>query len=138
MTSPSPTVERLIAGITLGIAFLVMASIIVPDPTEAHDGDHAATIGPDASHGEGPDLPSTDPHEGLRSLGSLDCNGYRLDVYATQVGPRYTVCDPSGDELGVLLTAEQVQAYYPELPLPELDFSASSTIMMAEPESRPW
>jgi hypothetical protein len=131
--------ERLIAGITLGIAFLVMASIIVPDPSVAHDGAEGEVEEVEGHPPEtGFDMPSTDPHEGLRSLGTLESNGYTVEVYATQVGTRYTVCDSDGFELGTLLTAEQVERYYPELPLPTLDFSATSTIMLAEPESQPY
>ena len=134
MSLPSPFMERLIAGITLCIAFLVMASIIVPDPTAAHDEGFEST-----TDGQPPlDVPTTDPHEGLVSLGSLESRGYFVEFYATSVGPRYTVCDGEGAELGILLSAEQVAEHFPELPLPQVDFSATSTIMLAEPEPQPW
>lgn len=164
----TPVMERLVAGITLGLAFVVMASIIVPDHSAADDGGDASH-GVHGIHAPAPDVASShhggasdhapaghpahaptpssggsvDAHEGLRPLGSLESRGFIIDFYATSVGPRYTVCDASGEELGTLLSLEQIEQHFPELPLPGLDFSgdglsATSTIMLAEPDVGPF
>jgi hypothetical protein len=127
--------ERVIAGITLTVAFLVMASVFVPERSEAGDGPHGS---PDAAddHLDGVAETSTAPHVGLPSLGSFTGRQYVVEVYATEVGPRYTVYDRlEGFELGVLLTTEQMQTFFPELLLPDTDFSAGEPdqLIMADP-----
>ena len=117
--------ERLIAGITLGLAFLVMASIFVPERTHA---------GGETGH-ETP-AGSTDPHQGLRSLGTLEDDCYRVTIYATTHGPRFSVSDRyEGRELGALLTADQVGRYFPDLLLPGMDFSAPMHLMLVDPDA---
>lgn len=143
--------ERLIATITLIIAFIVMASIFIPDRTVAgpsrsmhaphDDGEHAPAA---TSHDPAPaheivhhdafDSFSTDPHHGLTSLGSIEDECYRVNIWVTDLGARYSVHEAvTGELLGTLLTAEQVAAQFPEFDLPTIDFSAPSTLMMAEP-----
>ena len=120
----SGTIKRSVAIAGLGVAFLVMASVFAPDRTRA--GDAQST----------PYGPSTDPHEGLAALGSLEDDGYRVHIYATDDGPRYSIYDIStGRELGVLLKAEQVEELFPDLPVPSMDFATSGPLMFAEPRS---
>jgi hypothetical protein len=123
--------ERLIAAVTLLICFLVMASIFAPGPTQAGERD-----GHDQQHLQPEQGVSTDPHAGLLSLGMLEDSCYAVHIYATSHGPRYSIYDSTdGEELGVLLSAEQVERYFPELPLSRLDFSATTTLMLAEPDA---
>ncbi|MHC4990524.1 MAG: hypothetical protein ACYTGC_06040 [Planctomycetota bacterium] len=137
-------VERTVAGITLGVAFLIMASIIVPEDSGATERGHAPATGsitPDESHAGVSDshvLPSTDPHEGLRQLGSIEGAGYLVCIFATQTGPRYSIYDAESEaELATLMTAEQVSEHFPDLPLDRLEISPPG-LMLAEPTSSPW
>ena len=122
--------ERVLTAVVLVIAFLVMASVFAPDRTRAgHHGDKT-----DAT----PSATSSDPHSHLMSLGTLESGRYRVDIYATADGPRYTVHDAAdGSELGVLLTAEQVAEWFTDLQLPSTDFSASPTLMFTDPADMP-
>jgi len=148
MAHISTRIERIVAGLVLGISFLVMASIIVPHSTQATSNDHAITH-PDAIHHPAPttahtpshDTSSTDPHEGLAMIGSIEGSCYLVRIYAGETQPLYTVTDlTDGRELGTLMTAEQTAARFPDLPVTTMDFSAddSSTfapriIMLADP-----
>lgn len=127
--SPNALIEKLVAGLALAFAFIVMASVISPAPSEAGDHD-------DGSHSPENPLPSTDPHEGLISLGSLEGDEHHILIYSTELGPRYSVYDAAdGTELSVLITAERVAEWYPQLPLPTIDFDTPELqIMLAEPE----
>ena len=150
--------ERLIAGVSMFIAFLVMASLFVPDRTVAQHGsehphhEHAGhppsgheapgheTPGHETPGHEAPghETSSTDPHYGLRSLGTIEDKAYEVQVYATDLGPRYTIYDVTdGSELGVLLTAEKATELFPELRI-DVDFSAPNQLMLADPvDERP-
>ena len=113
-TSSRKVMERIVAGLALSIAFIVMASIFVPHATKADD-------------------QSVDPHHGLTSLGSVENVRYIVDIYATQVGPRYTVTEKrSGERVAVLMDADRVQANFPDLPLPEMDMGPTQ-LMLADP-----
>jgi hypothetical protein len=143
---PSALMERLIAGITLTIAFLVMASVFVPDQSQAgHDASqHQGTAGPesDDSAAEAAAPPgaaaesatfSTDPHAGLRSLGSLESSRYLVEIYSTELGPRYSVYErTSGKELAVLMDPEKIARHFPDLPLPAMDFSGPTHLMLLD------
>lgn len=123
MIRPSPTVERLLAGIVLGVAFLFMASVFAPDLTEARP---PARIDQPA-----PPEPSADPHEGLAPLGTIEDDRYLIRIYASEQGPLYSIYDRAdGRELGVLMTAEDAAATFPDLPLPEMDFGTESPVLI--------
>jgi hypothetical protein len=134
----SPPMQRLLAGLALIGAFLVMASVFVPLDTGAEP---LVPLTPFEPHipspqseldGSAPPWPSVDPHEGLRSLGSLEQGSYIVFIYATEGGPRYTVYERSNNqEIATLLSAERVQELFPELPLPSIDFSGPRQIMLA-------
>jgi hypothetical protein len=123
--TPSTIVEKLVAGLALAFAFVVMASIFTPAPSVADGNGH----GQGAAHG------STNPHEGLAMLGSLEGGRYIIRIYGTDVGPRYSVYDaPTGEELSVLITAERIAEWYPEINLPAIQFDSAGHIMLADPE----
>ncbi|MCP3905385.1 MAG: hypothetical protein GY715_17290 [Planctomycetes bacterium] len=129
MKRPSPAVERLIFGTVLTLMFLLLASVFVPDLGHAQ---HASPIPPDQ-----PSIaaPSTDPHEGLPSLGTIEDDRFIVHIYGGASDPLYSVYDRlDGSELAVLLTAEQAQQQFPELPIVEMDFGTDSPLMLAEPE----
>ncbi len=125
------TVEwrRVLAAVGCVLAFAVMASVFSPAQTRA-------------GHDQYPGIPpksveyaSTNPHEGLASLGSIDDRVWTVRIYATEGGPRYSVYEKStGREMGALLTAEQVHRAFPELQLKTMQFEAgqidSSPLML--------
>ena len=118
--------QRLVVILAFGAAFVVMASIFVPGRTRAGDESDAARW-PHRFN-------STDPHEGLLALGTLENGRHRVQIYATESGPRYSIYDAgNGEELGVLMTAEKVAKLFPELPLPSMDFGTSGPLMYTEP-----
>jgi hypothetical protein len=126
MRRPSPTLERFIAGATLTVLFLMMASVFAPDFTQANPGDvPAAPATPP---------PSTDVHAGLASLGSILDDRYRIEIYADRDEPLYSIYDRlDGRTLGVLLHADEVEEWFPDLPLPDMQFGDGSMLMLAEP-----
>lgn len=127
---PKPFVTNPIARRVLAVAlflgaFAVMGSIFSPAFTRAGDDGASPRRSPATSI-------STDPHAGLQSLGSLEGSRYVIRMYATEQGARYSVYDQSGAELGVLLTAEQVQHRFDDLPLPTIEFAAPQHLMTAD------
>lgn len=123
-----PRLEQFIVAIALGGAFLLMASVFVPDFTRADSGVVERPVDPAFTE------PSTDPHEGLASLGSLESGRYVVRIYGGENEPLYSIYDAAdGTELGVLLTAEKVAEWFPELPLPNMEYGTDSPIMLAEP-----
>jgi hypothetical protein len=129
MTKISTRIERIVAGLVLGVAFLVMASIIVPHDTQATPSEHAVAQ-PDAHRGAASniarttsDINSTDAHEGLFEIGSIESTCYLVRIYTGEAQPLYTVIDiTDGRELGTLLTAEEVETYFPDLPINTMEF----------------
>ncbi|MBT8485218.1 MAG: hypothetical protein HKO59_00915 [Phycisphaerales bacterium] len=127
MKRPSPILERVAAGAALAIGFVIMASVFAPDLIQAR---------PDRGS-DWTEWPSTDPHEGLRDLGTIEDNAFRVTIYATPEGPRYSVYDRTTAELlRPLLTAEEVEQEFPELPVNGMDIGSGSMLMLAQP--REW
>lgn len=134
MSRTSFKVQRIVASVLLIAAFVVMASVFSPRRSTAqHENDNEAISATTRS---------TDAHEGLRSLGTLHDVRYIVHMYATDAGPRFTIVErQSSRELGTLLSSEQVQRAFPELNLPQLDFSVPThgeswqppSLMLAEP-----
>ena len=117
-----PTLQRLFAGIALCGAFLLMASVFVPDPSSADP-----VLDPNAL------MHQSDPHAGLMSLGELTDDQYRVLIFAGPEGPVYTVSDAAtGRTLGTLLTAEQVGDRFPDLPLPDMDFDTDTEFSLVD------
>lgn len=132
MTPRWKLVRRLVVALALAAAFLVMASVFSPQRSKAGD---VSASGSDRASAPS----STDPHEGLRSLGTLEGRNCVVKMFATPDGARYSLYEkPTGRELGVLLTPQRVHEWFPELQLPATDFSAPTgqgPLMMAEPEA---
>lgn len=115
--------------VACGVAFIAMASVFVPFDSygerDSIDTPDPAVVPPHEQHG------SVDPHEGLAQIGTLEHSCYFVRVYATEREPRYSVYDRTdGRELGVLLSEEQVEEWFPELPLRGIDFEAPKQYMM--------
>ena len=122
---------RIAVAAGLAAAFLVMASVFSPQRSKAGDLESVR---------DGVDATSTNPHEGLRSLGSLESRAHIVNMYSTPDGARYSIYDrETGRELGVLMTPQRLHEWFPELQLPTVDFSAPTDgrvpLMMAEPEA---
>jgi hypothetical protein len=116
-------------GSTLAIAFLVMASIFVPEFSQADSNQPGRITLKDGD--------STDPHLQFVAMGTIEDDQYRVEVYGGGDQPRYTVYDATdGRELGVLMTADEVAAWFPDLPLPDMDFDTDGVLMLAEPITR--
>ncbi len=121
----SPGLERLIAAAALGVAFLFMASVFVPDFIQAQPRERSAA-GPGSAH------------TGLRSLGSIEDDRYLVHIFSGPDAPLYSVYDRAdGTELGVLMTAELAADRFPDLPIPSMDFGVGSPIMLADPDVTP-
>jgi len=119
-----PRINRLFVAAALIVAFVMMASIITPEPSPAM----VPSVLPDVG------VASVDPHAGAALLGELEGPRYRVLMLATDDGPRYSVYATEDDaEMGVMMTAEQVSERFADLKLPEVDFSAPE-IMVAEPD----
>ena len=106
MKGVPPIVRHVVIASILVGAFLIMASVFVPDRLQARAGEDSATH-------------SAQLTEGLPSLGELVDNRYTVKVYATPAGPRYSVYDHDGTRVAALLSAEKVAKLYPDLPLPD-------------------
>lgn len=115
-------------------AFLVMASVFSPQRSKAGDLNPAS----DPSMATAQST-STDPHEGLQSLGSIESRQHIVQMYSTPDGARYSIYDrATGRELGVLMTPQRLHEWFPELQFPTMDFSATEgqgPLMLAEPDA---
>jgi hypothetical protein len=99
-------VRSILAGTGLAVAFLFMASIIVPGRSEA------------GSDGYFPDVPnpySAEAIEAVQPMGQIEGNLYTVGFFATPAGPLFTVYDREGNELAPLLTASQLAQQFPDL-----------------------
>lgn len=121
-----PLVERIVTGAGLVVMFGLMASVIVPDWTQAESV-------------ERDEWPSVDPHDGLASFGTFEGEQYVVHVFAGPEGPLYTIEDrATGEIVATLMDAERIHRSFPDLSLPLVDFSADATgpIMMADAPTR--
>lgn len=120
MTLDSTNMQRLVAAIALGIAFVVMASVFAPARSSGTEGD-AADQGSTAVSVSG-------------SLGVIEDDRYLIAIDATEHGPRYSVHRASdGALLDALLTAREVAELYPDVPISDLSASSKTTLMLADP-----
>ncbi len=127
----STTIERLLVIVTLTLAFLFMASIFVPDESRA--GNTQITDDPGSSR------PSANAHDGLSSLGEIKGVRHTVNIFATPDGPRYTIFDTDGVEIGTLLSMRQVIRHFgDDLPLEEFQADAPVQLMHAEPIQSDW
>lgn len=145
----STRIERIVAGLVLGVAFLVMASIIVPADTQAtytdhsHSGpvNHAGGSAPVNRHSDNNTSHSAEPTASLKEIGTIESSCYLVRIYAGDTQPLYTVIDlTDGSTLGSLMTAEDVDSSFPDLQIMETSFdnfdsSNFHVIMSAEQDS---
>jgi len=119
-----PSVERFLAGITLCLAFVLMASIFVPDFSQAEQRAFPPAD-PESANAPAADFPS---------LGTIENGRYRVQILVGDRGPLYSVFDAAtGRELAVHLSADEVAQRFPDLPIPDMDFDALPTLSTAEP-----
>jgi hypothetical protein len=123
-------IGRVLGGIALAAGFLFMASVFVPDFTQAGQDDGNRAPAP-AQTVTTQDAPPADPHADLLLIGTIEDDAYVLRVYATDGGARYSVFDHDGRALGTLLTAEEVVQQFPELPVPAMDYGTEVPVMLA-------
>jgi hypothetical protein len=123
----------------LAFAFVVMASVFSPYRSQADQPSPYSIANSGAVSISDPSS-SASAHDGLRSLGTIETTVYLVQIFCTEGGPRYSIYErASRRELGILLSAEQVEAAYPEISLPTTDFSAPvdqsefEPLMIAEP-----
>jgi hypothetical protein len=138
MSISASMMKRIVVAASLLMAFLFMASIFSPDRSNADD--DLRIVDP-TSVSDAQAWPSTDPHAGLRSLGTFESVNFHVRVYATESGPRYSIYSARDQkELGVLMSATQVTRTFPELQLPGVKFEAAprqndiDQLMLAEPD----
>ncbi len=127
----STTIQRLLVIVSLTLAFLFMASVFVPNESRAGN----AQIADDP----GISLPSVDAHDGLSSLGELKGVRHTVKIFATPDGPRYSIFDTDGVEIGTLLSIRQVIRHFgDDLPLGEFQADAPVQLMHVEPIQSDW
>ena len=156
-TAQSSVVRRVLATVLCVMAFAVMASIFSPDRTRAGGLSDQPWAGIPPKSVEYPEslinlgsmhliaphtefeLPSSDPHEGLQSLGIIEDCAYTIHIFATEGGPRFTVYErATGKECGALLSSSQVHQAFPDLQIPTMEFDADSPLMLADPVQEFW
>ena len=121
--------RRVVTTLAVGAVFIGLASIFVPDWTQAELQRFDAADEMDAA------WMSTDPHVGLRSLGVMEGDRYRVEIWAGDQGPRFTIYEAGGTRaIATLLSADQVAERFPDLPLPQIDFDVPGMLMLADPE----
>ena len=127
----SMTIERLLVIVSLSLAFLFMASVFVPNESRAGN----AEIADD----RGISPPSADAHAGMYSMGEIKGLRQTVKIFATSEGPRYSIYDTDGVEIGTLLSIRQViQHFNDDLPLGEFQADAPVQLMHAEPIPNDW
>lgn len=127
----TPMTKQVLTVAVLGGTFLFTASIFTPDESGADDNvlqaldrlaEQAAAAGDE------------DPHAGLKQLGSLMSLGYRVDIYATPSGPRYSVYDETAVLLAALLTSHEVAEQFSDLPIPSMGENGPVQMMRVDPD----
>ena len=102
-----------------------MASIFSPDSTRAGQdspGNSRSGISSWTPRSTA-NTSSVDPHDGLPSLGQIEGLQQIIRVYDTPLGTRFTVIDRDSNEtVGTLLTAEDVERFFPEIIIRGLRF----------------
>lgn len=127
----SRIMERLLVIVSLTLAFLFMASIFVPNESRA--GNDQIADDPGTS------LPSVYAHDGLSSLGELKGPRHTVKIFATSEGPRYSILDTDGVEIGTLLSMRQLIWHFgDDLPLGKFRAEAAVQLMHAEPIQSDW
>ncbi len=155
---PSAVVmQRVIAAIVLGVAFLVLGSVFAPADSDAAPDQQDTGFIPHAPLDELDDhsesemnteyappaealgdvtLTLIDPHAGLPVLGTLENARYRTVIFSTDAGPRYSVFgNGDSDLLGVLLDRSSLAARFPNLPMPDVAAGELTQLMYVDHNS---
>ncbi len=119
------TVERVLLALTLGLIFVLTASVITPDWTQADPAPPAESV-ETVDRGGPSEMPS---------LGSVESTRYRIEIEGGPVEPRYSVFDAeSGVEMGVNMTAKELGYRFPDLDLRDADFTGAPMLLMLHTE----
>ncbi len=118
MMASNHIVRDIVAATALLVAFGLMASIFVPAPLAARDIDAQAWSAARSAGGQA-----------LPSLGRLENDRYTVNIYATPVGPLYSVFTPEGVALATLITAAEVSDRFSDLKLPDARAGAGLKLM---------
>ena len=106
--------ERVLLTLTLGLIFVLTASVITPDWSRA---DPAPTA---------PETMAAPP-----SLGTLESSRYRIEIEGGSTEPRYSVFDAaSGAEMGRHMTAQELGYQFPDLDLQKSEFGVPTLLML--------
>lgn len=123
---------KILLAVTLLAAFGVMTSIFMPRGTVATQDQPGRTIvvppplpaNPTATNRSDENAAGTDserdPHDGFTLLGTLESGTYHVEMYAAEEGVLYSVYDPSGQLLGLLMSADEAEAWFSDLHLSDL------------------
>ena len=130
-------VPRILTAIAMVIGFLFMASVFTPDRSQAEFKLPASD--PGQSNSPYNKSYSDSSYTGMTSLGRIEGTLYNVEIFATPIGPRYSVWGVDGQELATLMTHKQVTQYFGEdLPLPDLQANSPLQLMHAEPIQADW
>jgi len=114
---------RICAVLLAGVAFFYAADAIDPGQSAAVNPMPAAPA------------PTVTPRGDAQSLGSMgELSGleYVIEIHATAEGPRYTVRSASGEILGAMLEAAEVEIVAPGA---QMDGMIAEPMMLAEPRN---
>lgn len=130
-------IPRLLTAIALAIGFLFMASVFTPVQSQAEFKSTTSQLSqPSSSNNKNY---STSPYTGMTSLGRIEGTIYTVEIFATPIGPRFSVWGLDGQELATLMTRKQVTRYFGEdLPLHDLQANSPLQLMHAEPIHADW
>lgn len=118
MTHLNISFKRVLLASAILVVIGALLQMLAPRGTEAQ---HLDVPPIDVPHTiDHSDQMSTDPHEDLPLIGSLEQREYVVRIYSTPVGVRYSVFDHEETTLGVLLTAEEVEKWFDDISLTDL------------------
>ncbi len=109
LVAPHPLARKLAVLSALVVAFLVMASIFVPDRSQAGEEEESPAS-----------VYSAEFLDAVRPMGQLEGKRYTVKFYATPSGPLYSVYDKDERELiAELLTPARLAERFPDIALPD-------------------
>ena len=121
----SPTAERIVAGLSLCLGFLFMASVFAPDFSHARE----EMLPPVPRPVDRAAPPPT-------SLGTIEDDAFFVEIIATVEGPRYSVIRREDQvEIATMLTAEELTATFPELSVEGMELDSSATRFDADTDA---
>lgn len=136
MSRINKLVPRLVTAIAMAIGFLFMASAFTPDRSLAEFTQPGSDLNQSTSLYKSH---SASAYTGITSLGRIEGTQYDVEIFATSIGPRYSVWGIDGQELATLMTRKQVTRYFGEdLPLPDLQANSPLQLMHVEPIHADW